>query len=458
VDFAARLTPRAREIHIDTGVLLFTLAAALGVSIIFGSLSAVSARGNLSAALKEGSAGAGSGRHRSLVRNFLIVAQIAFSFVLLIGAGLMLRSLYRMLQVDPGFVPQRVLVMNMHFNWSKFGKSEDYASANRKILDRIKVEPGVLAVATSSVYPLEPELISLGPNTSNFRIEGRALQSGEAPPVSNLNSVSPEYFQALGIRLVAGREFADTDDDKALRVAIINDAVRRELWARENPIGKRVSFDDGKTWTQIVGVVRDAREFGLDRPVQPEFYSPMAQSPVPSALIVRTAADPARMGERIKRAVLEVDWQNAITGIRTLEEARSQSLTAPRLTAILLGLFAALALLIAIAGIGGVMALTVSQRVREIGIRMTLGAQPSGILCMIVGQGLALALIGTGIGFIGSLGLTRLLKSLLFEVTPTDPLTFFGVAVILIGAALIASFVPAQRAASISPIAALRSE
>jgi putative ABC transport system permease protein len=458
VDFAARLTPRAREIHIDTGVLLFTLAAALGVSIIFGSLSAVSARGNLSAALKEGSAGAGSGRHRSLVRNFLIVAQIAFSFVLLIGAGLMLRSLYRMLQVDPGFVPQRVLVMNMHFNWSKFGKSEDYASANRKILDRIKVEPGVLAVATSSVYPLEPELISLGPNTSNFRIEGRALQSGEAPPVSNLNSVSPEYFQALGIRLVAGREFADTDDDKALRVAIINDAVRRELWARENPIGKRVSFDDGKTWTQIVGVVRDAREFGLDRPVQPEFYSPMAQSPVPSALIVRTAADPARMGERIKRAVLEVDWQNAITGIRTLEEARSQSLTAPRLTAILLGLFAALALLIAIAGIGGVMALTVSQRVREIGIRMTLGAQPSGILCMIVGQGLALALIGTGIGFIGALGLTRLLKSLLFEVTPTDPLTFFGVAAILIGAALIASFVPAQRAASISPIAALRSE
>jgi putative ABC transport system permease protein len=348
--------------------------------------------------------------------------------------------------------------MNMHFNWSKFGKSEDYASANRKILDRIKVEPGVLAVATSSVYPLEPELISLGPNTSNFRIEGRALQSGEAPPVSNLNSVSPEYFQALGIRLVAGREFADTDDDKALRVAIINDAVRRELWARENPIGKRVSFDDGKTWTQIVGVVRDAREFGLDRPVQPEFYSPMAQSPVPSALIVRTAADPARMGERIKRAVLEVDWQNAITGIRTLEEARSQSLTAPRLTAILLGLFAALALLIAIAGIGGVMALTVSQRVREIGIRMTLGAQPSGILCMIVGQGLALALIGTGIGFIGALGLTRLLKSLLFEVTPTDPLTFFGVAAILIGAALIASFVPAQRAASISPIAALRSE
>jgi putative ABC transport system permease protein len=456
VDFAARLTPRAREIHVDTGVLLFTLAAALGVSIIFGTLSAVSARGNLSSGLKEGTAGAGASRN--LVRSGLIVAQMAFSFILLIGAGLMLRSLYHLLQVNPGFVPQRVLVMHMHFNWSKFAKTEDYFNASRKILDRVKAEPGVLSAATASVYPLEPELISFGPNTQNFKIEGRTLQAGEAPPVANVNSVSPEYFRSLGVRLLEGREFAETDDEKATPVVIINDAEQRQLWPREDPVGKRVSFDDGKTWTQIVGVVGDVREFGLAHPASPEFYSPMAQSPNPSTLVIRTAADPAKMAERLRRAVLDVDSQNAITGIRTLEEARHESLTAPRLTASLLGLFAALALLIAVVGIGGIMALSVSQRVREIGIRMALGAQPSGIIRMIVRQGLILAALGVGIGFAGALALTGLLKSLLFEVMPTDPLTFVAVAVVLVGAALIASFIPARRAALIDPNVALRSE
>jgi putative ABC transport system permease protein len=458
VDFAARLTPRAREIHVDTGVLLFTLAAALGASIIFGTLSAVSARGNLASGLKESSAGAGTGRQRNLVHSVLIVAQIAFSFMLLIGAGLMLRSLYRMLQVNPGFVPQRVMVMRMHFNWSKYAKSEDYVNASRKIIDRLKAEPGVLSAATSSSYPLEPELISFGPNTQNFKIEGRTIQAGEAPPVANINSVSPEYFRSLGIRLLQGREFAETDDEKALQVCIINDAARRQLWPHEDPVGKRVSFDDGKTWVRIVGTVADVREFGLDHPAAAEFYAPMAQNPPPGTLIVRTAADPGRMGERIKRAVLDVDSQNAITGIRTLEQARDESVAAPRVTASLLGLFAGLALLIAVAGIGGIMALSVSQRVREIGIRMTFGAQPSEILRMIVEQGLVLALLGVGIGIAGALAITGLLKSLLFEVTPTDPATFAGVAVVLVGAALIASFIPARRAASIDPMVALRSE
>ncbi|HTS11952.1 MAG TPA: ABC transporter permease [Candidatus Limnocylindrales bacterium] len=456
--FAARLTPRAREIHIDTGVLLFTLAAAVGVSILFGTLAAVSARSSVSSGLKEGSAGAGAGRQRTRVRSVLIVAQIAFSFILLIGAGLMLRSLYRMLRVNPGFVPQRVLVMNMHFNWSKYAKSEDFANAGRKILDRVKTEPGVLSAAISSNYPLEPELISYGPNTGDFRIEGRALQPGEAPPVANLTSVSPEYFQSLGIPLLEGRATEETDNAEALKVAVINDAVRRQLWPHEDPIGKRVSFDNGDNWIRIVGVVGDVREFGLDQPAKAEFYAPMDQSPNPSTLIVRTAADPKNMGERIRRVVLEVDSQNAITGVRTLEEARHESLAAPRLTASLLGLFAGLALLIAVAGIGGIMALNVSQRVREIGIRLALGARPSGIVRMLVGQGLSLALLGVGIGFVGALAITRLLKALLFEVTPTDPATFIGVAIVLIVAALLACFIPARRAASIDPNIALRCE
>ncbi|MGH9735939.1 MAG: ABC transporter permease [Candidatus Acidiferrales bacterium] len=456
--FAARLTPRAREIHLDTAVFLFALAAAVGVSLIFGTLSAMSVRGGLSSGLKEGTTGAGSGRQASLVRSVLIVAQFAFSFMLLTGAGLMMRSLYRMLEVNPGFVPQHVVVMNMHFNWSKYATSEDFALASRKILDRVRSEPGVLSAATSSSYPLEPELITFGPNTGDFQIQGRPLRSGETPPVANVNSVSPDFFRSLGIPLIEGREFLATDDAKALQVCVINDAARRGFWPHEDPIGKQVSFDNAKTWNKIVGVVGDVREFGLDKAASADFYGPMDQSPNPSALIVRTSADPAAMGERIRRAVLDVDSQNAITGIRTLQQARDQSLAAPRVTASLLGLFAALALLIAAAGIGGIMALSVSQRVREIGIRMALGAHPSRIVGMLVGQGLGLAVLGTGIGIVGGLAITRLLKSLLFEVTPTDPATFAGVAIVLLGSALLATLIPARRAASVDPNIALRSE
>jgi putative ABC transport system permease protein len=457
-EFAARLTPRAREIHLDLGVLLFALAAAVGASVIFGTLSAVSARSGLSSGLKEGSGGTGTGRQSTLVRSALIVAQFAFSFMLLIGAGLMLQSLYRMLEVNPGFVPQRVLVMNMHFNWSKYAKREDFALASRKILDRVKDEPGVLSAAISSSYPLEPELITFGPNTGDFQIQGRPLRSGETPPVANVNSVSTDYFRALGIPLLAGREFLDTDDAKALQVCIINDEARRQFWPHEDPIGKQVSFDDGKTWNKIVGVVGDVRELGLDKPASAEFYGPMEQNPNPSALIVRTGADPEAMGERIRRAVLDVDSQNAITGIRTLRAAKDESLAAPRVTASLLALFAGLALLIAAAGIGGIMALSVSQRVREIGIRMALGAHPARIVKMLVGQGLGLALLGIGIGITGGLVVTRLLKSLLFEIPPNDPATFAGVAVVLLGSALLAILIPARRAASIDPNTALRSE
>lgn len=273
-----------------------------------------------------------------------------------------------------------------------------------------------------------------------------------------MNSVSPDFFRSLGVPLIEGREFLETDDAKALQVCIINEAARRQFWSHEDPIGKQVSFDQGKTWNQVVGVVGDVREFGLDKPASPEFYGPMAQSPNPSTLVVRTAADPAAMGERIRRAVLDVDSQNAITGIRTLQQARDQSVAAPRVTASLLGLFAALALLIAAAGIGGIMALSVSQRVREIGIRMALGAHPARIVKMLVGQGLGLALLGIGIGIAGGLAVTRLLKSLLFEVTPTDPVTFASVAFVLVAAATIAIWIPARRAASIDPNTALRSE
>jgi putative ABC transport system permease protein len=459
-EYASRLTPRAREIRVDAGVLGFTLLAALGTSIVFGTISALFSRVNLTSGLKEGSSGAGAGQHRNRVRSVLIVSQIAFSFMLLIGAGLMLRSLFKLQQVNPGFVPQRVLAMRTTFSFSKYAKNEQLADAVKKVLIRVQGEPGVMSAAISSGYPLESEVITAGPSAFSgpFQIQGRELGPGETPPVGGQFNVSPDYFSTLGIPLKEGRYFADTDDASRELVVIINEAMKRQYWAHEDPIGKRVSGDKGEHWATVVGVVGDVREFGLDRAPSPEFFVPQAQGPGPGALVVRTASDPATMIRAITRAVHDVDSQAAVTRVMTLEQARYDSMASPRVTASLLGLFAGLALLIAASGIGGIMALTVSQRFREIGIRIALGAQPSAILRMILGQGLLLAALGVGLGIAGALSLKGLMKSLLFGVTPADPATFAAVGIVLVGAAIVASYLPARRAASIDPIDSLRME
>jgi putative ABC transport system permease protein len=459
--FAARLTPRAHEIRIDGGVLAFTLLAALGTSIVFGTLSAIFTRANLSSSLKEGSSGAGAGRYKNRVRSALIVSQIAFSFILLIGAGLMLRSLIKIQQVSPGFIPEHVLAMRTTFSFSKYAKQEQVVDIIKKVLNRVQAEPGVVSASFSGIYPLEPEAISAGANafSGQFMIEGRQMTAAEAPPVGNQVIISNDYFRTLGIPLIRGREFADTDDGgKDRQVVIINEAMKRQFWLNEDPIGKRISGDNGESWVTIVGIVGDVREFGLDHPVAPEFYVPQTEASNPSALIVRTIADPRAMADALTRAVHDVDSQAAVTHILTLEQARSESVASPRVTASLLAIFAALALLIAAAGIGGIMALTVSQRVREIGIRLALGARPSSILWMILGQGLLLATLGVGIGIAGAVGLKTLVKSLLFGVTATDPATFAGVAFVLVAAAMIATYLPARRAAAVDPIIALRTE
>ncbi len=459
-DFVGRLTPRAREIHIDSEVLLFTLAAALGTSIVFGTLSALFSRANLTSSLKEGSAGTGSGHQQNRVRSALIVCQVAFSFMLLIGAGLLLRSLIKMQRVDPGFVPQRALAMKTTFSFSKYTTSEQTVVLLKKLLDRVASEPGVLSAAVSDRYPFEPESIAGGVQSVSFsfQIEGRTLEPGQAPPVTTYSSVSPEYFRTLGIPLREGRLFTEKDDEKAPIVVIINEAMKRQLWPNEDPIGKRVTNDGGEHWGQIVGIVGDVREFGLDHPPVSELYVPQAKSPAPGTLLVRTAAEPRSMAKALTAAVHEVDPQTAVTRILTLEQARYQSMASPRVTASLLGIFAGLALVIATAGIGGIMALMVSQRVREIGIRIALGARPASILQMVLGQGMLLAVLGVGIGIAGAVALTGLLKSLLFEVPPTDVLTFSGVGLTLLAAAALASYLPARRAAEVDPNVALRAD
>ena len=461
-DFVSRLSPRAREIHIDSGVLLFTLAAALGTSIIFGTLSALFSRVNLASSLKEGTAGAGSGVGRNRMRDVLVVCQVAFSFMLLIGAGLMLRSLVKLQSVDAGITPQRVLAMRTSLNWSKYMDGDKRRVAVQKLLDRVRSEPGVLSAAVSDRYPFEPEILSAGAAafSFNFQIEGRQLQPGEAPPASTYAAVSPDYFKTLGIPLREGRLFTagDSDEFKAPNVLLINEAAKRQLWPNEDPVGKRISADGGQHWAQIVGVVGDVREFGLDHPPTSEFYAAQAQNPSPAALIVRTATEPLSMARALTRAVHDVDSQTAVTHILTIEQARYESMASPRVTTTLLGIFGGLALLIATAGIGGIIALMVSQRVREIGIRIALGARPSSILQMILGKGLLLAGLGVAIGIVGAMALAGLVKSLLFEVPPTDVITFGTVGLTLLLAAAVASFLPAKRAASVDPNVALRAE
>jgi len=461
-DFVSRLSPRAREIHIDSGVLLFTLGAALGTSIIFGTLSALFSRVNLASSLKEGTAGAGSGVGRNRMRDVLVVCQVAFSFMLLIGAGLMLRSLVKLQSVDAGITPQRVLAMRTSLNWSKYIDGDKRRAAVEMLLDRVRSEPGVLSAAVSDRYPFEPETLSAGAAafSFNFQIEGRQLQPGEAPPASTYAAVSPDYFKTLGIPLREGRLFTagDSDEFKAPNVLLINEAAKRQLWPKEDPVGKRISADGGQHWAQIVGVVGDVREFGLDHPPASEFYVPQAQNPSPAALIVRTATEPLSMTRALTRAVHDVDSQTAVTHTLTIEQARYESMASPRVTTTLLGIFGGLALLIATAGIGGIIALMVSQRVREIGIRIALGARPSSILQMILGKGLLLAGLGVAIGIVGAMALAGLVKSLLFEVPPTDVFTFGAVGLTLLIAAAVASFLPAKRAASVNPNVALRAE
>jgi putative ABC transport system permease protein len=459
-DFVGRLTPRAREIHIDSGVLLFTLAAALGTSILFGTLSALFSRSNLASSLKGGTAGAGTARQQNRMRSALIVCQIAFSFMLLIGAGLMLRSLIKMQQVDAGIVPQRVLALRTTFTWSKYTSDDKTRVAIQQLLDRVQSEPGVLVAAVSNRYPFEPEIITGGPESVSFsfQVEGRTLEPGQSPPVSTFAAVSPDYFKALGIPLKEGRLFAESDNEKGPIVVIINEAMKGQLWPNESPIGKRVSNDGGEHWGTIVGIVGDVREFGLEHPPIPEIYAPQKLNLSPGVLIVRTAVEPRSMAKALTRAVHDVDSQMAVSHILSLEQARYESMASPRVTASLLGIFAGLALAIATAGIGGIMALMVSQRVREIGIRIALGARPGNILQMVLGQGMLLAVLGIGIGIAGAVVLTGLVKSLLFEVPPTDVVTFSGVGLTLLAAAALASYLPARRAAAVDPNVALRAE
>jgi putative ABC transport system permease protein len=452
--YVARFTPRAREVHIDLTVLLFTLGVALFVSVLTGTAPAVARRENLITTLKEGGSQATLGTARGKLRSALIVAQVAVSFLLLIGAGLTVRSLVNLQRVDPGFRPENVLTVQFSLDFSRYTSNEKTLAFWDSLLQKIQSLPGVVASGAAGVFPLDKS-----PAFNNqFDIEG---QQGNATqkPVAELNVITPGYLNILGIPLLSGRDFDGHDRPESAKVAIITQSVARRHWHNQDAVGRRISLDNGKTWTQIVGVIGDVHEHGLDAPVDNLIYLPFAQYPQNGpALIARTQGDPMAVARAVVQRLYQVDPNQPAGRIQSLEQYRADSIAAPRLTANLLGLFALLALAIAAAGIGGVMSLAVSQRVHEIGVRMAIGARPAEIVRMILSQGMGLALVGVAIGLATAFGLARAVKSLLFEVAPNDPATFVAVAAVLATAALAACYLPARRAAKVDPLRALRSE
>jgi predicted permease len=388
------------------------------------------------------------------MRNLLVVGQVAISFMLLIGAGLMIRSFIKLQQVDAGYNGDRVLTAVVPLNFSKYkGNDNAVRSFFDQVLVKLKQVPGVQGAAANSGAPLAPGSAFSSP----IYIEGRPVAPGAARPEAHGEVATPDAFRLLGVPLVAGRFFDEHDTQNAPPVLIVSQGFARHYFANESPIDKRIS-GDGEHWARIVGVVGDVKQFGLDKDPVDTIYEPFDQSPGAFVLMVKTIGDPMSYVKQLRAAVYSVDPTQPITDIKTLDQLRGDTLAGTRLTSLLLGLFAALALAIAATGLSGVTALLVSQRTREIGIRLALGAQREQVLRMVLVQGMRVIVIGLAAGLAGALLGARVMKALLFDTAVTDPATFAGVALVLLAVALIASYIPARRVTRVNPLIALRAE
>ena len=453
VSFAARFTPRATEIRIDLPVLLFALGVSVATGLVFGILPSLSRRVDLARDLSDGGDRASGGARRHRLRDALIVVQVAVSFMLLIGAGLMLKSLWRLASVDPGFRTERVLTARLDLNFSRYMDRDARRAFHNRLLDDVAAQPGVVSAAIAGTVPLNDG----GQQSGTFLLEGRSAAREDLRPVADFQQVSPRYFATIGVPLRRGRLFTEADRDGAPLVAVVNETMSRHLFPASDPIGHRLSTDEGKTWVEIVGVVGDVRQWGLDRrPPDQVYFSTRQFPPLSSTVLVRTTEEPMALSRRLRAAVHRIDGEQAIDRFRTLEQVRANALASPRLTSALLGLFAALALAITSAGIAGVVAYSVGERRQEFGIRLALGADPRQVMGMVLRQALGMAAVGLAVGFVGSHLLAGAMSRLLFEVNATDPPTFLAMAAILAAVAAGASFLPARRVTRVDPMIALR--
>jgi putative ABC transport system permease protein len=440
--------PRAQDIRLDTRVAGFTLVVSLLTGIVFGLLPALQAsKINFGEALKEGGRDS-AGLLRRRLRGFLVVGEVALALVLLVGAGLLTRSFARLTEVDPGFDPRRILMMNVWPQPPKYTNAQANAF-HQRTLERVRGLPGVEAAAMVYSAPLSGEGLR-----NSFGIEGRPA---EETFNAGVRIISPEFFKTFRVPLVDGRLLAESDDAKAPPVVAVSESLARIYFANENPVGKRIIISGGTR--AIVGVVGDIKYSALDEEARAEVYFPMAQSTRRTmSLAVRASGDPMQIVAAVRGQVRAEDKEMPISNLQTMERLMDKSVAPRRFNMLLLGLFALVGLALAAVGLYGVMSYTVTQRTREIGVRMAMGAQTGAVLRLIVGEGMKLAIIGALLGLGGALALTRLMKTLLYGVSATDPLTFIAIAAALIIVALLACWIPARRAASMDPLVSLRVE
>jgi putative ABC transport system permease protein len=448
--------PRLGDIGLHAPVFAWTLGVSVITGVMFGLAPALGAsKPDLNESLKEGGRSiAGPGRSR--MRNLLVVSEIALALVLLIGAGLMIRSFARLQHVSPGFDPKNLLTMNISLPRQKYRENQQINSFFDQLLARVRAVPGVEAVGG-----IDPLPMGGSDGTTSFVVEGAPPRAiGDRPEVGE-RTATADYFQTMRIPLLQGRAFSERDREDAPRVVIINEALARRFWPNEEAIGKRLGFraSDPQVWHQVVGIVGNVRHRRLDADPKPELFFPYSQYPGSfMTLVVRTPSDPVNAISAIRNEVLGLDPDQPVFDIKTMDERLSKIVATSRFVMLLLGAFAGIAMLLAAVGIYGVMAYTVSQRTHEIGVRMALGAGAPDVLKLVVGHGLKIVLAGIAIGVAGALALTRMIESQLFEVSATDPLTFVLISAVLTGVALAACFVPARRATKVDPMVALRYE
>ena len=459
---AAGAVPPVGGIGIDRWVLAFTAAAALATGILFGLVPALrAARPDLRDAMNEGVRGAGGVAMHHRLRSALVISEFTLAMLLLVGAGLLLRSFERMQSAAAGFQPDHLLVADLPLSRNAYAKPEQRYAFFDRLLERVRTLPGVRSAGAASFLPMA----GTG-SVIHFNIHGRPPKSPHEFTAAGYRTITPLYLETLGVPLEAGRRFAATDDEKAPAVVVVNQSFARQFFGAESPLGKRMQLgampEDSVPWMEIVGVVGDVRR-GLGTEPQAEMYLPYRQAdgllPVFSlSIVLRTAVDPAAEASALRGVLAEVDQNQPLVRVRTMEDNMATSAVEPRFRTWLLGLFAMLALVLSAIGIYGVISYSVAQRVQEIGIRMALGAQPKQVFRLVTGQGLRLALAGAVLGIAASAALTRVLRSFLYEVSPLDPLTYGTVVLLLVGVGLVASYVPARRATGVDPLVALRHE
>lgn len=450
-------SPRFDEIHPDSRVFLFTLALAVLSGVIFGLTPALQAsRINLSLRLKEGGRSGAEGSVHNRARNIMMIAEVALSFVLLVGAGLLIKSFMRLREVNPGFNSASVLSVRLSIPGSKYPSGEPRAQILRQTVEHLKTLPGVQSVGAVLSLPLSGDTFNVG---RSYIREGRPFTPEESANATYL-AATPEYFQTLQIPIVSGRTFTDQDTQDAEKVIIVNQSMARKLWPGESPIGKQITvWRDEKFPRKIVGVVGNTRA-SLDEEAESQMYVPHAQDSGWGSMsfVIRTNTDSLSLAGAVRNEVRSLDKAIAIYNVKTMDDVVALSAGPRRTPMLLLTAFAGVALLLAMIGIYGVTAYHVAQRTQEIGIRIALGAQRGDVMKLILRDGMLLALIGVGVGLAGAVVLTRVMTSLLFGVRPTDIATFAIVALSLLGTALLASYLPARRATKVDPLTALRYE